>query len=233
MKKYLLKYSLEFLVIVMGISVSFYLDKIRKDGDKDTLSIIIYQNLLNEINEIEKYAESREFLFTKDLESLIALINPKISGDSLITLRKVKKFQLVSFLNYRGFSPPNSVYNSIVGDGNLTYIQSIDLKKELNKMHNTHFNSIDSNVDNELEARKKIIEHIQINYPKIYLNGQFKYERGSEFYYKLKTIVDGDLTLQAYLYEKQIAMQIKNIGLNNYKESISKIKNLLMMELSK
>jgi len=143
MKKYLLKYSLEFLVIVMGISVSFYLDKIRKDGDKDTLSIIIYQNLLNEINEIEKYAESREFLFTKDLESLIALINPKISGDSLITLRKVKKFQLVSFLNYRGFSPPNSVYNSIVGDGNLTYIQSIDLKKELNKMHNTHFNSID------------------------------------------------------------------------------------------
>jgi hypothetical protein len=28
-------------------------------------------------------------------------------------------------------------------------------------------------------------------------------------------------------------MQIKNIGLNNYKESISKIKNLLMMELSK
>ena len=122
MKKYLLKYALEFLVIVMGISVSFYLDKIRKDGDKDTLSIIIYQNLLNEINEIEKYAESREFLFTKDLESLIALINPKISGDSLITLRKVKKFQLVSFLNYRGFSPPNSVYNSIVGDGNLTYI---------------------------------------------------------------------------------------------------------------
>ena len=134
MKKYLLKYSLEFLVIVMGISVSFYLDKIRKDGDKDTLSIIIYQNLLNEINEIEKYAESREFLFTKDLESLIALINPKISGDSLITLRKVKKFQLVSFLNYRGFSPPNSVYNSIVGDGSLTYIKSIDLKKELKRL---------------------------------------------------------------------------------------------------
>ena len=233
MKKYLLKYSLEFLVIVMGISVSFYLDKIRKDLDNDALSTIIYQNLLNEINEIEKYAEEREFSFIKDLESLNALQNPSISGDSLIKLEKVKKFQLASFLNYRGFSPPNSVYNSIVGDGNLTYIQSIDLKKELNKMHNTHFNSIDLNVDNELEARKKIIEHIQINYPKIYLNGQFIHQRENEFYYKLKTFVDGDLTLKAYIYEKQVAMRLKNGGLKWYKESLSKIKNLLMIELSK
>ena len=233
MKKYLIKYSLEFLVIVLGISVSFYLDKIRKDGDNDTLSIIIYQNLLNEINEIEKYAESREFAFTKDLESLIALKNPRISGDSLIKLEKAKKFILASFLNYRGFSPPNSVYKSIVGDGNLKYLQSINLKKELNEMHNTHFNLIDSNVGDESDARKKIIEHIQIKYPKIYLNGQFKYERGSKFYNKLKSIFDGDLTLQAYTYEKQVAMQIKNRGLNNYKESISKIKNLLMMELTK
>ena len=233
MKIYLIKYSLEFLVIVLGISVSFYLDKIRKDGDNDTLSIIIYQNLLNEINEIEKYAESREFAFTKDLESIIALKNPRISGDSLIKLEKAKKFILASFLNYRGFSPPNSVYKSIVGDGNLKYLQSINLKKELNEMHNTHFNLIDSNVGDESDARKKIIEHIQIKYPKIYLNGQFKYERGSEFYNKLKSIFDGDLTLQAYTYEKQVAMQIKNRGLNNYKESISKIKNLLMMELTK
>ena len=233
MKKYLLKYSLEFLVIVMGISVSFYLDKIRKDGDNDTLSIIIYQNLLNEINDIEKYAESRAFSFAKDLEAIIALKNPSISGDSLIQLRKVKKFQLISFLNYRGFSPPNSVYNSIVGDGNLTYIKSIDLKKELNKMHNTHFKSIDLNVDSESDARKKIIEHIQINYPKIYLNGQFIHQRENEFYYKLKAFVDGDLTLKAYIYEKQIAMRLKNGGLKWYKESLSKIKNLLMIELSK
>ena len=233
MKKYLLKYSLEFLVIVMGISVSFYLDKIRKDGDNDTLSIIIYQNLLNEINDIEKYAESRAFSFAKDLEAIIALKNPSISGDSLIQLRKVKKFQLISFLNYRGFSPPNSVYNSIVGDGNLTYIQSIDLKKELNKMHNTHFKSIDLNVDSESDARKKIIEHIQINYPKIYLNGQFNHQRENEFYYKLKAFVDGDLTLKAYIYEKQVAMRLKNGGLKWYKESLSKIKNLLMIELSK
>jgi len=233
MKKYLLKYSLEFLVIVMGISVSFYLDKIRKDLENDALSTIIYQNLLNEINEIEKYAEEREVSFIKDLESLNALQNPIISGDSLIKLEKVKQFQLASFLNYRGFSPPNSVYNSIVGDGSLTYIKNIDLKKELNEMHNVHYYFINENIKDETDARKKIVEYFQTNYPKIYLNGQFNHQRENEFYYKLKAFVDGDLTLKAYMYEKQIAMRLKNGGLKWYKESLSKIKNLLMIELSK
>ena len=233
MKKYLIKYSLEFLVIVMGISVSFYLDKIIKDLDNDALSTIIYQNLLNEINEIEKYAEEREVSFIKDLESLNALQNPIISGDSLIKLEKVKQFQLASFLNYRGFSPPNSVYNSIVGDGSLTYIKNIDLKKELNEMHNVHYYFINENIKDETDARKKIVEYFQTNYPKIYLNGQFNHQRGNEFYYKLKAFVDGDLTLKAYIYEKQVAMRLKNGGLKWYKESLSKIKNLLMIELSK
>ena len=233
MKKYLIKYSLEFLVIVMGISVSFYLDKIIKDLDNDALSTIIYQNLLNEINEIEKYTEEREVSFIKDLESLNALQNPIISGDSLIKLEKVKQFQLASFLNYRGFSPPNSVYNSIVGDGSLTYIKNIDLKKELNEMHNVHYYFINENIKDETDARKKIVEYFQTNYPKIYLNGQFNHQRENEFYYKLKAFVDGDLTLKAYIYEKQVAMRLKNGGLKWYKESLSKIKNLLMIELSK
>ena len=233
MKKYLLKYSLEFLVIVMGISVSFYLDKTIKDLDNDALSTIIYQNLLNEINEIEKYAEEREVSFIKDLESLNALQNPIISGDSLIKLEKVIQFQLASFLNYRGFSPPNSVYNSIVGDGSLTYIKNIDLKKELNEMHNVHYYFINENIKDETDARKKIIKYFQTNYPKIYLNGQFNHQRENEFYYKLKDFVDGDLTLKAYIYEKQVAMRLKNGGLKWYKESLSKIKNLLMIELSK
>ncbi len=38
MKKYLIKYSLEFLVIVMGISVSFYLEEIRVANELKTLS---------------------------------------------------------------------------------------------------------------------------------------------------------------------------------------------------
>ena len=165
MKKYLLKYSLEFLVIVMGISVSFYLDNIRKDLENNALSTIIYQNLLNEINEIEKYAESREFVFTEDLESLNALQNPSISGDSLIELVKVKKFNLPSFLNYRGFTPPNSVYNSIVGDGSLTYIKSTDLKRELNEMHNVHYYFINENIKDEKDARKKLLNIFKLTIP--------------------------------------------------------------------
>ena len=47
MKKYLIKYSLEFLVIVMGISVSFYLEEIRVANELKTLSADLKQNLLD------------------------------------------------------------------------------------------------------------------------------------------------------------------------------------------
>ena len=55
MKKYLLKYSLEFLVIVMGISVSFWLNNWRESVkenkiEKDLVNILI-RDLENKKNE--------------------------------------------------------------------------------------------------------------------------------------------------------------------------------------
>ena len=69
MKKYLIKYSLEFLVIVMGISVSFYIEEIRVANELKTLSVDLKQNLLDEIREIEIYMIERELAFKGDQSS--------------------------------------------------------------------------------------------------------------------------------------------------------------------
>jgi len=58
-KKLLTKYSLEFLVIVLGVSVSFYFSELSKANDLKDSSINIQQNLLNEVIEIEKYVMER------------------------------------------------------------------------------------------------------------------------------------------------------------------------------
>ena len=55
MKKYLLKYSLEFLVIVMGISVSFWLnnwsESVKENNiEKDLVNILI-RDIENKKNE--------------------------------------------------------------------------------------------------------------------------------------------------------------------------------------
>ena len=62
-KKLLTKYSLEFLVIVLGVSVSFYFSELSKANDLKDSSINIQQNLLNEVIEIEKYVIEREDAF--------------------------------------------------------------------------------------------------------------------------------------------------------------------------
>ncbi|CAI8168927.1 MAG: Uncharacterised protein [Polaribacter sp. SA4-10] len=226
--KYLVKYSLEFLVIVLGVSVSFYLSEISKKRDLKVLSISIQQNLLNEVIEIEKYIKERENAFFSDTKTIIALQNKKFNLDSLRLLNRVT----VTLFNYRGFSPPNSVYNSLVSDGNLGLIESSKIKEELSKMHIQHFYHIKSNVEDENIAKKKIVDYFQLNYPKFFLDGQFS-EKSENYNIELKKIINTELTLQSFIHEKRVAMILKNGGLKRYNNSLIKIKKLLSDNLLK
>ena len=226
--KYLEKYSLEFLVIVLGVSVSFYLSEISKKRDLKVLSISIQQNLLNEVIEIEKYIKERENAFFSDTKTIIALQNKKFNLDSLRLLNRVT----VTLFNYRGFSPPNSVYNSLVSDGNLGLIESSKIKEELSKMHIQHFYHIKSNVEDENIAKKKIVDYFQLNYPKFFLDGQFS-EKSENYNIELKKIINTELTLQSFIHEKRVAMILKNGGLKRYNNSLIKIKKLLSDNLLK
>jgi hypothetical protein len=225
-KKLLTKYSLEFLVIVLGVSVSFYFSELSKANDLKDSSINIQQNLLNEVIEIEKYVKEREDAFFSDTQTILALQNKKINVDSLKVLKRVT----VALFNYRGFSPPNSVYNSLISDGNLGLIQSSELKEELSKMHNQHFYHINSNIDDENIAKKKIVDYFQLNHPKFFLQGQFS-RKNENYIIDLKKIIDSELTLQSFIQEKRVAMILKNNGLKRYKEALNKIKNLLTENL--
>ena len=184
-KKHLVKYSLEFLVIVLGVSVSFYFSELSKAADLKDSSINVKQSLLNEITEIEEYVKERENAFFSDTQTILTLQNKEIKVDSLIVLKRVA----VTLFNYRGFSPPNSVYNSLVSDGNLGLIQSSEIKEELSKMHNQHFYHIKSNIDDENIAKKKIVNYFQLNYPKFFLEGQFS-EKSANYIIELKIIMN-------------------------------------------
>ena len=54
MKKQIIKYSLEFIVIVVGISASFFVENIREEIEKDSKRILIKTSLLEEIKGYEK-----------------------------------------------------------------------------------------------------------------------------------------------------------------------------------
>ena len=73
-KKYLLKYSLEFLVIVMGISVSFWLSNYQESVDNAEKEIQVYNDLFNGISTLDTRIKNRTFAFKFDLDIIENLL---------------------------------------------------------------------------------------------------------------------------------------------------------------
>ena len=70
MKKIFLKYLIEFIVIVVGISVSFWFDKYQISLDNIERENQVIKELLTEMDLIESTVESREKAFRYDYENL-------------------------------------------------------------------------------------------------------------------------------------------------------------------
>jgi len=231
MKKYLIKYSLEFLVIVMGISVSFYLEEIRVANELKTLSVDLKQNLLDEISEIEIYMNERELAFKGDQTVLNSLQDIKISYDSLLKISDIPSKYNVSLFNYRGFKPPVAFYNSLVNDGKIRYLESSSIKEELDKMHNVHYYYINENIKDEAVAQRKMIDFFQNNYPELLIES-IETNPNANYVKRIYSKVRGDIVLRSILFQKSLAIAEKVRGFNSYKESLQKLKNALLNDLN-
>ena len=231
MKKYLIKYSLEFLVIVMGISVSFYLEEIRVANELKTLSVDLKQNLLDEISEIESYMNERELAFKGDQTVLNSLQDIKISYDSLLKISDIPSKYNVSLFNYRGFKPPVAFYNSLVNDGKIRYLESSSIKEELDKMHNVHYYYINENIKDEAVAQRKMIDYFQNNYPELLIES-IETNSNADYVNEIYSKVRADIVLRSILFQKSLAITQKVVGFNRYKESLQKLKNALLNDLN-
>ena len=231
MKKYLLKYSLDFLVIVMGISVSFYLEEIRVANELKTLSVDLKQNLLDEISEIESYMNERELAFKGDQTVLNSLQDIKISYDSLLKISDIPRKYNSSLFNYRGFKPPVAFYNSLVNDGKIRYLESSSIKEELDKMHNVHYYYINENIKDEAVAQRKMIDYFQNNYPELLIES-IETNSNADYVNEIYSKVRADIVLRSILFQKSLAITQKVVGFNRYKESLDKLKNTLLNDLN-
>ncbi len=230
MRKYLVKYSIEFLVIVMGISVSFYLDKIRTANELKTLSVDLKKNLLAEITEIEEYMMERERAFKTDQFVLESLQNSEVSLDSLLRISNKPSSYNVALFNYRGFKPPVAFYNSLVNDGKIRYLESSLIKEELDQMHNVHFYYINENIKDEAVAQRKMIDYFQFNYPNLLIESG-EPNSNPNYVQELYSKIGSDIILRALLFQKSLAIEQKVNGFNRYKESLENLKNSLLSDL--
>ena len=209
-QKNLLRYFVEFIVILSGVSASFWVEEYRESLQNDEEMYKVLNNLKMELDEIDTYCKEREIVFNKDSEIINLLTDNKSNSLDSIILLVDSTFEIeVAIIDYRGFRPPMDRYNSIINEGTLKFVKSDKIKELLSQLNNTFYYYVRANVDDEKTIQQKISTYLIENYPEIILaenniplNNYLK---------NLKKKIDNDLTLKAYLKTKSRTMYVLSL----------------------
>jgi len=171
-KKYLIKYSFEFIVIVIGISVSFWLNELSINNQNEGERIKVLNSLKMEINEIRDYTYEREKTWVTDLRLLNELLFPRngvIDIDSILKITTAKSRIETFLVIYRVFDPPMNRYYSIINSGDLKFVKSNKIKEILSRLHNTSFSYVETTVEYEKQLKQSFLPFLSQNHPDIIL----------------------------------------------------------------
>ena len=225
MKKNLLKYSLEFLVIVLGISVSFWLNEYKNSLDSDTKEIQVYHNLLISLNASEDRIEERKAVFKFDVDIL----------DNLFDLSDFNSYNykdlLIATTDWRGFAINKEMYSLLKEDGSIGHIKSVDLKIAIQQFYKFGDGAIRGNLEDDKIIQREVLKYLNFNYPELVLNSNKVSNSDSEiklFKKKLKN----DLTLRSLLQSKQRFMRNKYKGLLIYGNLFQQLRLSLREQLN-
>ena len=227
MSKYktLIKYTIEFIVIVAGVSASFLGEEYREGLQNETERIKALSNIKIELDEIDTYCEERRNNYVKDRNVLKYLLdNTSYAFDSIDNLVQSSPGIAFALNDYREFQPPMNRYNSIINEGTIKFIKSDSVKQQLSELHNTFYSYLKSVVDDEKLIQQKLSFYLAENYPKVILLETYDTEKKT-YYNFLSKAVDNDEILKALMYTKFRKMGIKNYFLDGYEEKLIELRN--------
>ena len=222
MKKIFVKYLIEFIVIVVGISVSFWFDKYQTSLDNIEIEKQIIQELLTEMDLIDSTVENREKVFTYDFENLKSIINNNVELGTFSY-----EELLIASIDYRGFSPSEEIYTSLKYDGGLKYIRNNEVKIAIEALYNGTKYGVLANMQDEIVIQRDVLKYIQFNYPDLLIDLEQKNLSENEKVRIFTKRVQSDNTLKSLLSTKHRFMGSKLRFLENYKKSLAKLKKLI------
>ena len=130
------KFIFETLVIVIGISVSFWLNNMQENSNTAKKEVETLKAIKLNIIEIESYFSNRRITLDdeNDFMNYLSVHWGSLNLDSIVDVlqkgRHIKSFHNL-FLDYREFHPPISEISSIINDGSIALISNNEIKIEL------------------------------------------------------------------------------------------------------
>ena len=234
-KKYIIKYSIEFVVIILGITVSFWLNELSIDNQNEEERIKVLTSLQMEINEIKYYCDGRKRTWEMDISLLNEFLYPsnKIFNIDAVLKNTTSKIRIETFIIlYRVFDPPMNRYYSIINSGDLKYVKSDKVKEILSRLHNTTFSYVETAVEHEKQLKQSFLPFLTINHPNVILardNNKISIDRYSEI---LNDAINSDdklkakfILLKRYLEYKISILQMYMINLDDLEREINLVIN--------
>lgn len=167
LKDLAIKYSLEFFVIVLGISVSFWLNQISVEQTQEQERIKVLQSLHAELDEIDKYCKERKDNYRDDINILNALLDERFDPDRFDGLTTSKARVEFILTHYRVFEPPMSQYQNVIHAGGLKYLKSDEVNDKLGQLHNTFLRYMRTSVNYERELKQSFTPFLTTEHPNL------------------------------------------------------------------
>ena len=227
----ILKYFIEFTVIVLGVSASFWVEEYRENLQNKEERFKVLNNLKIELDEIDIFSLERKLMFNKDEKILDYLMSDdENSTDSLKEIINSYDEVNIAVIDYRGFGPPLNRYNSIISEGTLKFVESDSIKQLLSQLHNTFFKYINANVSDEKVIQQKISLYLADNYPETFIErDNLSLDQSINY---LKKIIQDDPNFKAYLKIKSRTMFVKTFFLEKYYTTLVELRNKIKIKLS-
>ena len=232
-KKNFLKYLFDFIVIVLGITVSFWFNQlsIKKSNDLERLKVL--NSIEMEISEIENYTKERLNSWNDDIDLYSEFLSDKLDLQSIKNITSSKSRIEYNLIYYRDFEPPMNRYNSMINSGNIKYIDSEKLKEILTRLHNLNYSNLKTTVEYEKSLKEQLIQILTKNHSNILLIGDDNktsldnYSR--ELYSAIKT--DNELKTNLIIQMKYFKTRVNLLKLYNY--TLSELKDELSIQIEK
>ena len=232
-KKNFLKYLFDFIVIVLGITVSFWFNQlsIKKSNDLERLKVL--NSIEMEISEIENYTKERLNSWNDDIDLYSEFLSDKLDLQSIKNITSSKSRIEYNLIYYRDFEPPMNRYNSMINSGNIKYIDSEKLKEILTRLHNLNYSNLKTTVEYEKSLKEQLIQILTKNHSNILLIGDDNKTSLDNYSRELYSAVkaDNELKTNLIIQMKYFKTRVSLLKLYNY--TLSELKDELSIQIEK
>ena len=169
MKKILTRGGVEVIAVVLGITLSLWVDDKRELSIIEKNNVKTLKSIKNEVRLRIDYIERKINQYQRDVEVGEYVIKNwnNIDFDSIASKTKNDRSIILTLKAYRAINLPVSIYNSLNSDGSIAKLNQDSIKIILNNLYEVFPAHIVDGVENERVLYHSFNEFIIENYPRI------------------------------------------------------------------